>query len=279
MKIILYTKNFNKEINEKVDVILSPEFYWIKKINIDIKNIKTAKKVAKNIFDLDEKEYLFDAIKIDKTYFAIAINKDIKFNFDTKLINSIRVAQVEFFKYECLQIDKNRYLKKIDDIIFLLRGENSCENIEKILNNLKLSEYKVNLINYIDIEKHSFILLMLAFLFINIYIISQTISYQSAKKEINKKEENVLKNYPKTTFELKSILSDLEDKYNHQIYIREKLKQIYLLPVNNFKELRFENNTFYIKIISSKNLDNIFKQKFKVLYSKFNKNIYEVRFK
>ena len=78
MKTILYTKDFNKQIKEQVNVILSPQYYWIKKIDIPVKNRFTAKKIAKNIFDFDEKEYFLDAVKIKDTYFAIAINKNLK---------------------------------------------------------------------------------------------------------------------------------------------------------------------------------------------------------
>ena len=128
MKTILYTKDFNKQIKEQVNVILSPQYYWIKKIDIPVKNRFTAKKIAKNIFDFDEKEYFFDAVKIKDTYFAIAINKNLKLKIPKKYIKSLRIAQVEFYDYDCLNVSENHSIQKIEDIHFCFPKKNATHS-------------------------------------------------------------------------------------------------------------------------------------------------------
>ena len=142
MKIVFYTKHFDKEIKEKVDVILSPEFYWINKIDLDIKSLKEAKKIAKNMFDLDKDKYIFEAIKLDNKFFAVAIKKDLNLKIDKKYINSIRLAQVELYKYEALK-SKNKTLKKVDDILFCFPETNeNLKSIEEAIKEIKLSKFK-----------------------------------------------------------------------------------------------------------------------------------------
>jgi len=62
---ILYTKDFNEYINESVNLILSPEFYWIKKVDIKNISLKEAKKLAPSVLKLPINEFFFDAIKKD----------------------------------------------------------------------------------------------------------------------------------------------------------------------------------------------------------------------
>ena len=54
---ILYTKDFNENINESVNVILSPEFYWIKKVDIEDISLKEAKKLAPSVLKLPVEEF------------------------------------------------------------------------------------------------------------------------------------------------------------------------------------------------------------------------------
>ena len=117
MRVILYTEDFNEKINEPVDVILSPQYYWIKKIDIPIKSLKDAKKIAKSMFKLND-NYLYDAFELNGSFYAYAIDKNLNLNIDKKFINSIRLAQTELYNYDSFNVSKNHSIQKIEDLLF-----------------------------------------------------------------------------------------------------------------------------------------------------------------
>ena len=190
MKSILYTKFFDKEIKEKVDVVLSPEFYWIKKIDIPIKSLKDAKKIAKTVFKLQKERYVFDAFELNGKFFAVAFEKELKINIPPQFINSVRIAQIEFFDYDCIKIDDSHAIKKIDDLLFCFPENVECERAEKILQNKKLSNKKFNLINRLEIDKSIIILITLIFLMVNAGFILNIVSLKKTLKNCKPKKRN-----------------------------------------------------------------------------------------
>jgi hypothetical protein len=278
-KVIFYTKDFNENINYPVDVILSPQFYWIKKIDIPIKNIFQAKRIAKNIFDL-EGDYIFDAFKIEDTYYAIAIDKNLNLKIDKKYIKSLRIAQKELYDYDCISINDKFMIKKINDIFFCFLNDGSCINkIDDVLKNIKLSNYSFSL-DIINLDKFSFIIIIFSFISIIGYFVIGTFIY---KKELNlierKKIELSKYNLPLTMFQLNAIYENLKKIDNKQKKIKKALEIFSNTPLRKNEEyikLSF-NKYYYAKIQTSKNLDKFFKKYFSILDSRFDNKIYSVK--
>jgi len=282
LKIILYTKDFNEKIKEKVDIILSPEFYWIKKIDFKIKNLKEAKKISKNLFKLPNEEYYFDAFKINDNFFVIAIKKNLDIKIEKKYINSIRLAQIELYDYECIKV-RNCIMKKIDDILFCLPLKNlneKCVSIEEILDKIKLSKHTFNIFNIINIDKEILFYIFASLLIFNVTFLMEAINY---KYELNKieKERQILSekyNLPINNYQLNAILNDLEQEEKRIIKIKKILEYLSKLPIKNFKKINFDSKIFTIVIESNKKLDKYFK-KFKIIDSKIINNKYIIKFK
>ncbi len=277
MKVILYTKDFNEKITELVDVILSPQYYWIKKIDIPVKSQSEAKKIAKNIFKFDDKEYFFDAFKLNGKYFAIAIKKDLKLKIDKKYIKTIRVAQVELYKFECINVSKNHSIQKIEDILFCFPKTKECADIKEILKDLKLSKYKINLYNQINIDKTFLVSLVLAFVILNISFILQGISYKNELKKLEEKRVSLTQknSLPSTSFQLDSILSELQSIDKRQKEIKKDLEFISNTPVKKFQKISYDSQNYKVKIQSGKDLDSYFQKRFTIVESKFKNSIYE----
>jgi hypothetical protein len=277
-KAVFYTKEFDKEINYPVDVILSPEFYWIKKIDIPIKNLFQAKKIARNIFDL-ENEYIYDAFKIEDKYFAIAVSKNLKLKIDKKYIKSLRIAQMELFSYNCLNINEKYSLKKIEDILFCFPKDKNCPQIDDVLKNLKLSNYTVSL-DTVNLDKTSLFLIFSSFVFLISYFLISTISYKKELIKIEEKKEKLKKyNLPLTTFQLDAIYNNLKSIDKKQNSLRRDLEIFSNTPLKKNEEyikLLFNKN-YYVKIKTSKNLDYFFKKHFSIIKSSFNNNIYTAK--
>jgi len=268
LKTILYTKDFNEDIKEPVNVILSPQFYWIKKIDIPIKSIKEAKKLAKNLFKLDEKRYKFFALKIDNNYYAIAIEKDLKLNIDKKYIKNIYIAQSELKNFNCINVNEKYIIKKIEDLLFCFPKEKCQNNINEILKNIKLSKNRINLLNNIEIDKKSFFFINLSILFIAIYFFIQGFAYKKELENIKLKQHQLFENsnLPKTTFQLQSILNNLKSKYQNIQKIKKDLEILTQTPLKKdeyFLKIKF-NKDFEIEIKTNRSFDFYFKKFFNV---------------
>ena len=280
MKTILYTKFFNDKIEEDVNIILSPQFYWIKKIDIPLKSLKEAKKIAQNYFDL-KGDYYFDAIKLDDIFFAIAIDKNLDIKIDKKYIKSIKLAQVEFYKYDAINLENNYQLKKIEDILFCF--PNHTENtpfIDDVLKDIKLSKQNINFLNNIELDKTSLILLSLSFIFITFTLTLLIFSYKQEIKNLELKKENLKKyNLPLTNIQLNSILSQLKEIEFNNILLKKDLKFISKTPLHkNEKFILLETikDGYRIKIKTNKNFNNYFKQRFNIKKFNLKNSIYEV---
>ena len=278
MKAILYTRNFNEKIKEKVDVILSPQFYWIKKIEVGV-SLKEAKKMAKYFFKLDEKEYIFDAFEINNQFFAIALKKDLNLKIDKKYINSIRLAQIELFNFDCIDVG-NYLIKKIDDILFCFPKKNEkCININEILKNIKLSKYTFNIYNIVNIDKNILFYLISSLIIFNIFFFIKGISYKKELVKIETKKISLKKyNMPLSLYQLDSIYIALKNEDNRIIKIKKVLAFLSVkLNRFEFKKISF-NKDFTLVIKTNKNLDSYFKN-FNILNSKVQNNNYIIKFK
>ena len=278
MKVILYTKNFNKEIKEKVDVILSPQFYWIKKLEMSV-SLREAKKIAKNLFKLNEEEYAFSAFKIENKVFAVAIKKDLNLKIDKKYINSVRLAQIELYDFDC--IDVGEYLiKKIDDILFCFpKKDENCKKIDEILNNIKLSKQSFNLFNVINVDKNILFYLISSLIIFNLFFFIEGFGY---KQELSKiaKEKSALQKYnlPLSLYQLNAIYEALKNENEKQNKIKKVLELLSRLRNFEFQKIEFNEGVFTIAIKTDKNLDRYFKN-FNILSSEIKNKIYIVKVK
>ena len=279
MQVILYTKDFDKTVTAPVDVILSPQFYWIKKIDVPVKSKAEAKKIAKNLFDLDEKAYHYDAIFLGDIYFAVAIKKDLRLSIEKKYIRSIRLAQTELFDYECINVSKNHSIKKVEDILFCFPHNDSCPEIDAILPTLKLSKHTIDLYNRIDIDRVSIALLFVGMLFISITFLLQGFEYKKALQTLEAKKETLHTKYhlPTSSYALDAILKKYKKIDAHQTKLRKDLAFFSRAPVQRFESLQYDGKVYDITARSDKNLDSYFKKRFTILSSRFQKNIYTAK--
>lgn len=283
MKNILYTRDFKENIKEDVNVILSPQYYWIKKIDIPVKNRREAKKIAKNIFDLKQDEYYFDAVKIGNDYYAVAIRKDLNINIDKKYIKSVRIAQTELDEFECINLPNGFSLKKVEGMFFCFPGHSDngvC--LYNVLEKISLSDYTFNIFNTLNIDVKNFIKIMTVLIFIFISLIIRNVTYFTENQKILKKFE-YLKSYglPLNNYQLNAVLKDYETKYNKIINTKKVLSYINRIPLRPgeyIKEFVLDKNKITLTIHTNKKRDDFLSHKFKIIKSSFDKShhIYKV---
>jgi len=261
---ILFTRHFDEIIEENVNVILSPQYYWIKKIEIPIKSLKEAKKVTSSILKLSEKDFYFDAIEIDDIFYAIAIRKDLDIKIDNKYIKSLRIAQCEFKDVECLNLPNNFSLQKVDGLFFCFpEHRKDCICVGNLLEKLELSKYSFNIFDTVALSKKEISFLFISFSLFIIMFIGKFISYSIVDSNLDK-QYNELKKYnlPLTNFQLDSIISDYKTQIDKQKKLRKYIKILNNIDLQNgeyIKHFSYREGAFKVVIESKRNFDSIFK--------------------
>ena len=279
MRNILYTKHFDEEINENVNVILSPQYYWIKKVDIPVKSLSEAKKIAPSILKLKPEEFFFSAIKFNNQIFVIAIKKDLKLKIDKKYIKSIKIAQCEFNDYECINLPNNYSLQKIKDMFFCFPNhKDECICVDNLLEKISLSPYEFNYFNSLNISKSNLVLIFSAFVLFIISFIAKGIVYKTQLNKINNKYTELTKfNLPLNGYQLDSLIFSLENKVKYNQKIRNVLKAVQKIPLREneyIQKISLDNNKIELSVFSKRNFDEYF-NKFHFKSFKL-KNLYKV---
>ncbi len=254
------TKNTKITCDEKVDLVLSPQFYWIRIFNIPVSNCTQALKLMNNLFEdilpLNE-SFSYHIIKLeDKKFLCFAFNNDtilkyIKLSTLTlSQVNTVYFAQTQMKNYTNFTIDKTTFIYKNDILIKI--HPNLCEKpqiLKNNLNNLNIkndaNENKIHMKFYSNAINTKYIYTLSIILFIIIFInISKYISYSNEIKNLNEQTYELIQTYniPKTKLQMNSILNNMQDKVKKNKDFRKILS--YVLDFNKKNHTKIEKIVF-----------------------------------
>ena len=245
---IFLCSNTKIEVSHKVDIILSPEFYWVRIFNIPVKNITQARHVFPTLFEdiLDNVSDLsYQAIKLDENkYLCFAyINKKIyeaikNSGINLYLVNSVYFAQNECKEFRQFMVEDKSFLYTDDDILVKVPNGilNENINLNENLHHINLSNNKVDIKLYNNFlsSKQIYLILAVSLLFsiINftkIYDYKNSISLLDEKIELEKQKSNL----PSSMIQVDSIISKYKNIADQEIRKREIIS--YLLENSSFK--------------------------------------------
>lgn len=245
---IFLCSNTKIEVSHKVDIILSPEFYWVRIFNIPVKNITQARHVFPTLFEdiLDNVSDLsYQAIKLDENkYLCFAyINKKIyeaikNSGINLSLVNSVYFAQNECKEFRQFMVEDKSFLYTDDDILVKVPNGilNENINLNENLHHINLSNNKVDIKLYNNFlsSKQIYLILAVSLLFsiINftkIYDYKNSISLLDEKIELEKQKSNL----PSSMIQVDSIISKYKNIADQEIRKREIIS--YLLENSSFK--------------------------------------------
>ena len=246
--IIFLCSDTKIEVSYKVDIILSPEFYWVRIFNIPVKNITQARHVFPTLFEdiLDNVSDLsYQAIKLDENkYLCFAyINKKIyeaikNSGINLSLVNSVYFAQNECKEFRQFMVEDKSFLYTDDDILVKVPNGilNENINLNENLHHLNLSNNKVDIKLYNNFlsSKQIYLILAVSLLFsiINftkIYDYKNSISLLDEKIELEKQKSNL----PSSMIQVDSIITKYKNIADEEIKKREIIS--YLLENSSFK--------------------------------------------
>jgi len=219
-------------LDEKVNLILSPSLYWVKKLSLPLKKASEAKKILPSLFEdtLPDGEYSYYVYKEGEDFFAFAYNdKEILELIEQKGLSASNIKNIYFAQSELGFIDG---AKKINDtesiynkdgIIILLPCCWIDEKGSLDLTNIEHSKHSITLTNYghiVDL-KSLYIVGAILFAFIVLLTGEYIITKQKADAIVAQKESEFTRKHLKATmFENKAILKKYTKEYTQQTKLR-----------------------------------------------------------
>ena len=243
----------------KINIILSPSLYWVKKLSLPVKYARDAKKLLPSIFEdtLPEGNYSYSVYKKDDNFFAFAY--DDKVIIDTlkeKGIATSDVASVYFAQSElsfmkgALKINKTQSIYVRDGIVILLPCCWVEESGELKLDALNLSSHSITLAQFRHIVDNSSLYKIGAVLVTLIILVLTELFITSAKvgELTSLKEELFTKSKLQATmFQNEAALKKYEKIDKKQRILRAavaKVLSIKLKPSESLLKIGFKNKVF-----------------------------------
>jgi hypothetical protein len=295
-KVFLTTNTKVGEAYGKIDLIISPEFYWVRKFEIPVKTQNQAKQVLPMLFDeyisASEDALNYQAIKLENNSFLCFAysNKKIyeaikKANIPLSNISSFYFAQNECKDLKSFEIDSQTYVYTEDEILIKIPNNLVEEPIylKNRLEKISLSSNKIQVKLYNEIlGKKQYIFLSIIFL---VLILANGVKYFSYSNEINKLNEeleSVKKTYrlPSSMIQMNSILKKYKKATTKELKKREAISYIFSNPdFLNSLNMERESISLEYKTKDKRKIEEFLSKKFKIVSSRFDLGLLKVRVK
>jgi len=237
--------------DEKVDIILSPSLYWIKKISLPLNSLREVKTLLPSIFEdmLPEGIYSYSVYKNseDSLFYAFAYeDKKIldviaQHNIPMTHIGSVHFAQSELHNIDhAMKINEQQCLYVKDSIVVLVPTSWVKEKEELDLSGVTLSKHKITLQQFAHIIDYKSLYGVISVLLILILISFSEllITTQRSQEIVTKTDEIFVKDGLRPTmFENRSILKKFEKTHEVQTRLREYLAYLLSLKLDKNEKI------------------------------------------
>lgn len=209
---------------ERFNLILSPAFYWCKKERVGVKNLSSAKKIARSVFDanIPEGEYKYLVQKTEKTgeYLFFAYDEDAiveklkQAGVPLGRIAGIYFAQNEFAALEApLRLSDKAALILTEGIVSVIPSLFASGAVAADMRAITLSRHKITIRTYDSLgikASKAYTLTAASALFALIFFFENSY-YADALEEESARQSAMLKaaDLPTTSFQLQSIKTGL----------------------------------------------------------------------
>jgi len=275
------------EVDSKVDIILSPEFYWVRIFDIPVKSITQARHVLPTLFeDILEnvRELSFQVIKLEENkYLCFAyINKKIyehikKSGVNLSLVNAVYFAQNECNGIEQFIVNDKSYVYTPDGILVKVPNAiaTNAVNLDEKIDSIELSSNKIDIKLYNNVltskQIYSIIAVFLIISAINFY---KLFDYKNEIKQLDEKIEKTRKssNLPSSSLQTNSILKKYKKNVSFEAKKREAISYLLSNKKNRLKSFELENNILTLKYANAnKNqVERFISLKYKIESSRVN---------
>ena len=251
------------EKSNKVNIILSPSLYWVKKMSLPLTSVREVKKLLPSIFEdsLPEGHYSYAAYKHGAEFMLFAYeDKKIldllaKHDISSANIASVHFAQSEFKEIEnafCINEKQCMYLK--DELLVLAPSAWVSEKEKLNLDAITLSKHTIKLQQFGHIVDNGSLYRIGAILSVLALIFMVEIFITSVKKDsigLAKDELFTKYNLQSTMFQNRSLLSKYSKIHKRQTKLRENISyflSLKLKPSQKISLIDYKNNLLSVTI-------------------------------
>lgn len=223
------------ESQESVNIILSPEFYWVKKVSLPVKYLRDVKPLLPSLFDgsIPEGIYSYTAYKEGDDYYIFAYQDKLILdalhskNIKTSQVKNIYFAQSEMKSFDqALYINDSIAMYKEEELFVIVPSLWVEDTLEMDMESLNLTKNTVVLKQFGHlVDNKSIYMLMGVFTFLllivggEFYITSQKLLDKEQQRE-KLFEEHGLK---PTMMQNRAMLSELDRLHENQVQVRQIL--------------------------------------------------------
>jgi len=245
-------------VDNKVNIILSPSLYWVKKQALPLKYVRDVKKLLPSIFEdtLPEGNYSYSAYKVEDEFYLFAYeDKLIIETLAQKGIPMSNVANVYFAQSElqnisgAVKINETQSIYVKDEMVVLVPCCWIEESGDLDLSAIKLSSHKISLAQFSHIVDNkslykigAVLVALILLVATEFFITRQKVQYISELKD----EVFVKNNLQSTMFQNKSMLKKYKNIHTKQTKLREYSSYILALRLKEnekMTQLSFKNKT------------------------------------
>ncbi len=236
---------------ERVNIILSPSLYWVKKVSLPVKNLRDVKPLLPSLFEdfLPEGVYSYSAYKSEDDFFIFAYeDKKILVLLDTKGISASQVQNVYFAQSElgfldkAVKLNEQDSLYKKDELLILVPNVWVKESVDLNLSSVTLSKNHITLkqFGHLVNDKALYTLAGIFIFIIAIVSIEYIITNQKISSVVQKQEEVFVSYALKPTMmQNRAMLKELENTHSKQVKLRESIA--YMLSLNLKSSITLSN--------------------------------------
>jgi hypothetical protein len=237
-KILFVSKADRIEQRDKYSVILSPEFYWVKKVTLPVKKERDALKLAPSVYEgfLPDGEYAYEVRKVDDAFIMIAYDKkeiskalDKIFPYRSDIVDIYFAQDALVDIEECLAVNDHIALSNMDGTIIQIPRActNTQERLDEMMDRAVVGKRKVKLSSFDNTLLSSKEIILIATIFTLLFLsfFAEYLVYKRALNALDEKRMALIEEHhlPRTSMQLKSIKKSLHKKFERQKKLREIL--------------------------------------------------------
>lgn len=251
------------DINEVVDIVLSPSLYWSKKVTLPVKYLREVKALLPSLFEdtLPSGLYSYSAYKEEDAFFIFAyedkvlIDLLVEKGIALSQVGHVHFAQKEFVLIkEPISIDETQCLFFKDDMLVLLPMSWFPHSVDLELERIQLSKFYINLKQFSHVISERSLYTFMTFFVLFLFLIGGQYFIVSSKiNTIESRKSEVFQQYnlKSTMFQNRALLSEYEAKYRFQTQLRNHITSILDLQLHNKEKLVFmglDKKKFTVKL-------------------------------
>lgn len=284
MSKVFLSKDKKIDTIDKIDIILSPEFYWVRVFDIPVKSISQARIVLPTLFeDIIEnvRTLSYQVQKLENNrYLCFAYENRVIFDaiknsgVNLSLVNSVYFAQNECQDFEqfsdgdkAFSYTQDKILVKIPKAL-LVSDVNINEHIEKV--NLSSNKVEIKLYNNLLSSKQIYLIIAACVLF-SILNIFKIFDYSTQTKNLDNQIEKfkTTSNMPSSMLQVNSIINSEKKEVKQQIAKRDIIEYVISSKEFKLKDLEIQSDVVELNFENAdkRKVDEFLSKKYKIISS------------